>query len=307
MRQFRGYARDTPDSTPHNSEERLTIILITFNTLLQMDGNPLVDWAMGTLNLELNASSASNEVFDSARTLITQFLDREISYPSAQANMKVLMGSSSCIDKLFEIISLPDEPIPSEGSHGPPLRVALNRHRTHPWTPHEDYRLLGGIYRFGIAMWPAVAQFVGNGRTRSQCSQRWIRGLDPRISKEPWTKAEEEQLLKLVDKYGSRSWVKVAAEMGKRADVQCRYHFHQMARGSASKGECGKIESPPNLMTIPLSDVGKCVSHPHPRMPAALAMKYEEFVDAFAGPIIWDDGTAITKADTLFSSDFWAF
>jgi len=28
-----------------------------------------------------------------------------------------------------------------------------------------------------------VASFVGNGRTRAQCAQRWSRGLNPKICK----------------------------------------------------------------------------------------------------------------------------
>jgi hypothetical protein len=50
-----------------------------------------------------------------------------------------------------------------------------------------------------------VARYVGNNRTRSQCSQRWQRGLDPRISRSRWTPEDEARLIGLVEKYGEKS------------------------------------------------------------------------------------------------------
>ena len=78
--------------------------------------------------------------------------------------------------------------------------------------------------------WNDVAEFVGGGRTRSQCSQRWYRVIDPRITKEHWTPEEEKKLLDLVQKYGEKSWIKVAAEMVGRSDVQCRYKYRKMQK-----------------------------------------------------------------------------
>jgi hypothetical protein len=106
------------------------------------------------------------------------------------------------------------------------LPVALRR-RTRPWTAAEDQRLLGGIARFGVDSWQNVATFVGSGRNRAQCSQRWSRGLNPRISKKVWTPDEESQLEALVKEHGEKSWAKIASIMGNRSDVQCRYHYRQ--------------------------------------------------------------------------------
>jgi hypothetical protein len=75
-----------------------------------------------------------------------------------------------------------------------------------------------------------VSAFVGGGRSRAQCSQRWVRGLDPRISKGQWSAQQEERLVEIVRTRGSHMWSQIAAELGNRSDVQCRYHFFQMYR-----------------------------------------------------------------------------
>jgi hypothetical protein len=119
------------------------------------------------------------------------------------------------------------------------LRVILDtgRHKTRQWSPYEDRRLLCGIYRHGIENWTAISQFVGNARTRSQCSQRWYRGLDPTLSKFPWSKKEEDRLIALITQLGLRSWTAIAARMGNRSDVQCRSKYKQLQKERAKIGE----------------------------------------------------------------------
>ena len=106
--------------------------------------------------------------------------------------------------------------------------------KTRPWTTPEDVRLLAGIYRYGLDNWSTVAFFVGNGRTRGQCAQRWSRGLNPRLSKDTWSADEERLLLMLVRRFGDKAWTRIAAIIGHRSDVQCRYHYQQMVKGKGS-------------------------------------------------------------------------
>jgi hypothetical protein len=103
------------------------------------------------------------------------------------------------------------------------------RHQS-PWSRLEDDRLLRAIHKFGLGNWVAVAQFVGAGRSRSQCSQRWNRGLNPQLRKYSWSPDEEQQLKTLVDLHGMKAWTTIAREIGTRSDVQCRYHYMQMQR-----------------------------------------------------------------------------
>jgi hypothetical protein len=150
----------------------------------------------------------------------------------------------------------------------------VHRKRTRSWTDYENQRLLAGIHRFGTDDWLSVATFVGNGRTRSQCSQRWVRGLDPRISKERWSRDEEEMLDRLVVKYGTKSWTKIASEIGNRSDVQCRYHFNQMKQGETGRTIVASSSLPIGLLLNP----GKTES-PKPEGTRPALPSIQEFLD----------------------------
>lgn len=104
------------------------------------------------------------------------------------------------------------------------------RRKTKVWTLEEDQRLLAAIDQYGTDNWKLIAKMVGNGRNRSQCSQRWLRGLNPTLRKEPWSSDEDERLLKAVRQYGARGWTKIGEVVGNRCDVQCRYRFLQLQR-----------------------------------------------------------------------------
>ncbi|OHS95839.1 Myb-like DNA-binding domain containing protein [Tritrichomonas foetus] len=98
------------------------------------------------------------------------------------------------------------------------------------WSPREDNRLLYAINKYGLNDWNKVALFVGNNRTKAQCSQRWFRGLDPNLIKGPWTHEEDNELLRLVALYGEKSWLKISSQIVKRSDAQCRYHYQQLKK-----------------------------------------------------------------------------
>ena len=94
------------------------------------------------------------------------------------------------------------------------------------WSNIEDEKLIEAVKKLGTNDWQAISDFVGNGRTKSQCSQRWERTLDPTISREEWSHEETQKLINAVKKYGLKSWVKVAKFVGSRSDVQCRYKYN---------------------------------------------------------------------------------
>lgn len=149
---------------------------------------------------------------------------------------------SETLDRMREIKECDDKPI--DGSKN----IPDDTKKTRPWTTPEDIRLLAGIYRYGLDNWSTVAFFVGNGRTRGQCAQRWSRGLNPRLSKDTWSSEEERLLVMLVRRFGDKAWTRIATIMGRRSDVQCRYHYQQMAKG---KG-CGfTTVVPPQFSVVP--------------------------------------------------------
>jgi hypothetical protein len=139
----------------------------------------------------------------------------------------------SSIDKINRVLSVPNQPLPPATDPG---LSRQGKRKLNPWTAVEDNRLLAAIHRYGMDNWLAIATFVGNSRSRAQCSQRWNRGLNPHLKKTRWLPEEETALTELVGKYGLKAWTQIAQEMLNRSDVQCRYHFLQMKRASAAEG-----------------------------------------------------------------------
>jgi hypothetical protein len=178
--------------------------------------------------------------------IIKHLMANHSAYPDCVQASIALTGISHPIEKLYEILQVPSDPIlSSESPEG-----ATSRRKSHPWSSYEDSRLLSGIYRYGVENWTTISHFVGNGRTRSQCSQRWQRGLDPRLSKDPWTYAEDVCLLRFVQTCGEKAWTRIAAKMGNRSDVQCRYRYGQLRRETAPppgirKAQSGSISGQP--------------------------------------------------------------
>lgn len=138
-----------------------------------------------------------------------------------------LCNSSAPAEKLISIINTEKEkPIEAPLNHN---KLSMqSRRQTRSWNSNEDNRLLMAIHKYGNDNWNKIALFVGNGRSRSQCSQRWIRVLDPKISKNHWTEEEEALLIDLVKKFGNKNWMKVSLCMGNRSDVQCRYRYKHL-------------------------------------------------------------------------------
>ncbi|OHT04969.1 Myb-like DNA-binding domain containing protein [Tritrichomonas foetus] len=167
---------------------------------------------------------------------MSSYLSHQATYSQIQGTFLAMIGRTEPIDRLREIVEMPDDPplIVNENNgdsdDGEDFNANNPRRKTRSWTPQEDTRLLAGIYRYGIDNWTTISVFIGNGRTRAQCCQRWTRGLNPRISKNLWSYEEDLRLVQLVNTYGDKSWTKIASMMGNRSDVQCRYHYHQVMR-----------------------------------------------------------------------------
>lgn len=172
---------------------------------------------------------APNLTADSRALLIQSmdsFLKGIIPYEHAHEIFLSNIGRTDPLDRLKEITDVPLDPLPEDSGD----IDNISRKKTRSWTDLEDTRLLAGIYRYGPENWTTISAFVGNGRSRAQCCQRWSRGLNPRISKDLWTYEEDIKLIQLVQRYGDKCWTKVASMMGNRSDVQCRYHYHQVIR-----------------------------------------------------------------------------
>ncbi|EAY13288.1 Myb-like DNA-binding domain containing protein [Trichomonas vaginalis G3] len=172
------------------------------------------------------------DVLDSATNLIKNMLSNKITYQTCSSQVYELIQNTTPVDRIHAILSV-DISSPLQEDFEPEKAPEQgHRRRARPWTPEEDLRLLAGINKYGLESWGEIVKIVGNGRTRPQCSQRWFRGLDPKINKAAWSPEEDKKLFHLVSEYGTKVWSKIAAQMGSRSDVQCRYHYFQLIKGS---------------------------------------------------------------------------
>ena len=188
--------------------------------------SPLTEIALSSM-YEI-VSNLSNEQLKLVNDAMDSFLSRNIGYNEASQIILPILGSIQPLEKLNEIITTPDSPIPYQSNNYTMNTAGSGRVKTRAWNPYEDRRLLAGIYKFGMSDWSIISSYVGNGRTKAQCSQRWQRGLDPKIKKTPWTSEQDSKLLRNVEHYGDKSWTRIALEIGDRSDVQCRYRYHQL-------------------------------------------------------------------------------
>jgi hypothetical protein len=175
--------------------------------------------------------SISSDCLASLKQIMEHYIADVITFERAAALFLEKVHTSRPIERIWAILNVPENPIHLQSL--PQFQVSccqFARRKTRPWSEYEDQRLLCAVHKFGLDNWFFVSQFVGSQRTRSQCSQRWFRGLDPRISKVLWTDAEEQNLLALVQQYGDRAWTRISAELGNRSDAQCRYHYRQLVK-----------------------------------------------------------------------------
>jgi hypothetical protein len=75
--------------------------------------------------------------------------------------------------------------------------------RSRKWTPSEDEALREAVERHGGRGWRVIAAELP-GRTDIQCQHRWQKVLRPGLRKGAWTKEEDETMLALVKKYGTK-------------------------------------------------------------------------------------------------------
>ena len=153
------------------------------------------------------------------RTIIGNYCLRKITREEAEVQLKGLNNyTTHVLDTIDEII------IKSTKQYLNPTG-GITRSKSKRWSDDEDQRLREAIDKFGTDNWLAVSNYVGGTRTKAQCSQRWNRCLDPKITHNNWTREEEEKLIDAVQRYSPRSWTRVSAELPGRTDVQCRFRY----------------------------------------------------------------------------------
>ncbi|KAG9473901.1 myb-related protein B isoform X2 [Eleutherodactylus coqui] len=93
------------------------------------------------------------------------------------------------------------------------------------WTHEEDETLRALVKKYGQGEWKHIASLMPT-RTEQQCQHRWHRVLHPDRVKGPWTKEEDEKVIELVKKYGTKHWTLIAKQLRGRLGKQCRERWH---------------------------------------------------------------------------------
>uniref|UniRef100_A0A0K8SHY4 Transcriptional activator Myb n=1 Tax=Lygus hesperus TaxID=30085 RepID=A0A0K8SHY4_LYGHE len=92
------------------------------------------------------------------------------------------------------------------------------------WTKAEDAQLKRLVEECQ-EQWSTIASYFPN-RTDVQCQQRWHKVLNPELVKGPWTKEEDETVIRLVEHYGAKKWTLIARHLKGRIGKQCRERWH---------------------------------------------------------------------------------
>ncbi|ERN07858.1 hypothetical protein AMTR_s00012p00208260 [Amborella trichopoda] len=140
--------------------------------------------------------------------------------PAATSSSSVSDGNCSCVQKP----SCRCSPTSSSPSHwrraSGPIRRAKGG-----WTPQEDEILRNAVNYFKGKSWKKIAAYFPH-RSEVQCLHRWQKVLNPELVKGPWTKEEDDMIIKLVEKYGAKKWSVIAQSLPGRIGKQCRERWH---------------------------------------------------------------------------------
>ncbi|RLU27605.1 hypothetical protein DMN91_001409 [Ooceraea biroi] len=97
------------------------------------------------------------------------------------------------------------------------------------WTKEEDAllkQLVSNAEQLGTALrWDVIASNFPD-RSDVQCQQRWAKVVNPSLVKGPWTKEEDEMVIKLVRIHGPKKWTVIARQLKGRIGKQCRERWH---------------------------------------------------------------------------------
>ncbi|KAM8797995.1 myb-related protein B [Eudromia elegans] len=93
------------------------------------------------------------------------------------------------------------------------------------WTQEEDEQLKMLVTHYGQNDWKFLASHFPNHNDQ-QCQYRWLRVLNPDLVKGPWTKEEDQKVIELVKKYGTKQWTLIAKHLKGRLGKQCRERWH---------------------------------------------------------------------------------
>lgn len=108
------------------------------------------------------------------------------------------------------------------------------------WTESEDNKLKEKFSEYGND-WPRIAEEM-DGRTPSQCQERYKLYLDPSINFEDWTEIEDEKLKRAITTIGEGRWSEISEFLPRRTGKQCNYRWNKITRDNENSLKKRKVE-----------------------------------------------------------------
>jgi hypothetical protein len=109
----------------------------------------------------------------------------------------------------------------------------------------EDQKLQRLVSSMSIVNWAAIGNLMGN-RTARQCRERYKNYLAPSVTTEPWTREEEDLLMRKHDEMGPH-WAQMRQFFQNRTAVSLKNHYAriiQQSRRSSLDSSEPQRESP---------------------------------------------------------------
>ena len=107
--------------------------------------------------------------------------------------------------------------------------------RKNRWNEQEDEILRKMIEQHGARNWNLIARSIP-GRNGKQCRERWAIFLDPSVSKEQWTKEEDNILRNCQAKFGNK-WAFFMNHLPGRSCVAIRNRWTHLCRVGQATSE----------------------------------------------------------------------
>lgn len=93
------------------------------------------------------------------------------------------------------------------------------------WTLEEDDILRKAVEIHKGKNWKKIAECFPD-RTDVQCLHRWQKVLNPELVKGPWSKEEDDIIIKMVKEYGPTKWSAISQALPGRIGKQCRERWY---------------------------------------------------------------------------------
>lgn len=100
-----------------------------------------------------------------------------------------------------------------------------SKRKRRAFTPEEDIKISQLVSIHGPGKWDFIASFLP-GRNAKQCRERWRAFLSPGMVNGPWTKDEDNLLVRLYQQYGPR-WAQFTKFFRGRSDYNIKNRWRR--------------------------------------------------------------------------------